>query len=94
MCGDLYGQCLFRQQKLTDARKTLESVILAQRIRLPAGDPQIAETAELLQKVNDKIKETEPKAAPKKGVKANKGVPRTRRGVYVKEKNGQKYYAR
>ncbi len=94
MCGDLYGQCLFRQQKLTDARETLESVILGQRIRLPAGDPQIAETAELLQKVNDKIKETEPKAAPKKGVKANKGVPRTRRGVYVKEKNGQKYYAR
>ena len=72
ICGTLYGQCLFIQQKYPDARNVLE--IVADVQGPPAGDPKVAETHALLRDVDDKIKEAEPKVAPKEKEKEKEKV--------------------
>ena len=72
-CGHLYGQALAKRHKNANAKGILEVVADKQRGILPAGDPQIAETRQLLEEVNRPEKEN-------KKVKRNSG---RRRGIGI-----------
>ena len=65
-CGNLYGQCLFKQHQYVDAREIVETTIEAQKELFHPADPQCAETQQLLEDVNDQLKEIEVKETPTK----------------------------